>query len=313
MKKFHVAFLLFFFSFNSHSQFWVNNNASWSFSFNSDGLNSSFGDVFFNDVGDTLLDGRNSDIIVQTKNSWYLSSNIGYFTGNTAIDSNFVSISGDTIFYFQNGQFRTLLNFNSVVGEEWLVHVDTSPSTCDDSCVVVVTEKGILNVQGIDYRFIRLETIGNPSYRFEGFFIERFGKFSDIGSVDFTRSSLFPFKNCISDFETTYFSLNCFEDDLLSYQVFSECYIDPLLSQMETLKIETSTIYPNPFFDKINIETNEKVLKIELINSIGNALQVFTSIEEFENYNLKGLKKGVYYLNIQYSNFNETVKILKCM
>ena len=78
-----------------------------------------------------------------------------------------------------------------------------------------------------------------------------------------------------------------------------------------TFEEKKALIYPNPFVDNFEIDTNENVLNYEIYDFIGKKI-----ISESSKFNLalktQNLKQGVYILNIVLDNKkSQSIKLIK--
>ena len=70
-------------------------------------------------------------------------------------------------------------------------------------------------------------------------------------------------------------------------------------------------IYPNPFTNQIQIDTEKPIQQLQLFDTTGKLISSKSIISEL-NSNLSQLKSGVYILTITYKDHQkETVKLLK--
>ena len=70
------------------------------------------------------------------------------------------------------------------------------------------------------------------------------------------------------------------------------------------------TIYPNPSNGKFNIKSeNEKIISIDIYNSIGDHLKTVNSIDE--EIDLSGFSKGIYLIKINTPKGTYTNKLIK--
>jgi hypothetical protein len=70
-------------------------------------------------------------------------------------------------------------------------------------------------------------------------------------------------------------------------------------------------IYPNPFTNQIQIDTEKQIKQLQIFDLTGNLIQTKSNLDEL-NAQLSGLKSGVYILTISYeNNSKDTFKIMK--
>lgn len=71
-------------------------------------------------------------------------------------------------------------------------------------------------------------------------------------------------------------------------------------------------VYPNPVINKVTIENNTEIKAISLFNILGSkVMEVNPSNNSKIELDLNSLEKGIYMMKIQYSNYSETVKLIK--
>lgn len=85
-----------------------------------------------------------------------------------------------------------------------------------------------------------------------------------------------------------------------------------------TLSVEDSefdaiTIYPNPFNDVVNIQSNSTVNKVSVVDILGKTVMTKTNgAESIKEINLESLSKGLYFLILEgLNNEQKTIKLIK--
>jgi hypothetical protein len=97
--------------------------------------------------------------------------------------------------------------------------------------------------------------------------------------------------------------------DVTDFTSHLECFSNNL--SVLDLNLSQSKIYPNPFTNKIQIDTSKPIQQLQLFDLSGNLIQTKSNLNEL-NAQLSGLKSGVYILTISYeNNSKETFKIMK--
>jgi len=75
------------------------------------------------------------------------------------------------------------------------------------------------------------------------------------------------------------------------------------------------TAYPNPTKDKITLKVNkdEHILSYTIVDSMGNTVSVgdFSSKSNEQHIDVKGLRPGVFFLNVKTNIQNYTEKLIK--
>lgn len=81
------------------------------------------------------------------------------------------------------------------------------------------------------------------------------------------------------------------------------------LSSSNITEENCTIIYPNPSSDKISIESKDIIEKISILDNSGKVLPlIFISEKEID---VSKLKKGIYILNVEFSNFSNTLRFIK--
>lgn len=70
------------------------------------------------------------------------------------------------------------------------------------------------------------------------------------------------------------------------------------------------SIFPNPAEDRLSFETDLKIEQIELIDSFGSKIKIFSTIN-FNSINLEGLAQGMYFLMFRTSESQHIFKFIK--
>lgn len=87
---------------------------------------------------------------------------------------------------------------------------------------------------------------------------------------------------------------------------------------MGTLSVEdenfqTASIYPNPFNDLINIQSNSPIQKVSVVDILGKTVMTKANISEsIKEINLESLSKGLYFLTLEGNdNQKKIIKLIK--
>jgi hypothetical protein len=307
MKKLVLLFLLTSLTFvSSKGQIWIEDDAVWHYDFYVSG--SGFYKI---ELGtDTLIQNKNCQRYLITKYTFYQQPGGIYLQGPIInFPSEFTYVSEDTVFYYKNEKFYILFNFNSNVGDQWIVNDEPVlfPS-CDSISKVEVIEKGEININGTNRNAILLQTVEGSPWGIDGWIVENIGP---LGS-----QYLFPTgRNCndstIICFEQ--YSSKCFEDSRIGLYNPSGIDCEYLLTHVgiEESKKQFCQIYPNPTSDIINLifhETGEYQMK--LIDQSGKVVQSKILSEKKETINIKGLQNGMYILKFEDRQGNVILKKL---
>jgi hypothetical protein len=91
--------------------------------------------------------------------------------------------------------------------------------------------------------------------------------------------------------------------DLGAYEYNSTLSVDDISLDENTVKL-----YPNPATDVVNIKTNQTIKNVRVFNVNG---QKVLDIANQSQINISNLPTGMYFLNINTNQSNQTIKILK--
>lgn len=95
-------------------------------------------------------------------------------------------------------------------------------------------------------------------------------------------------------------------------QVVDHKFTVGTLSVAET-EFDAITIYPNPFNDVVNIQSNSTVNKASVVDMLGKTVMAKTNgAESIKEINLESLSKGLYFLRLEgLNNEQKTIKLIK--
>lgn len=95
-----------------------------------------------------------------------------------------------------------------------------------------------------------------------------------------------------------------FDDELWDYINKLSCTTETL----SELKTTSTIVYPNPFNDKIHLVDINGVERYTLLNSLGELIWTDKTIEHAD---FTALLAGVYFLKLDFSQSNQTIKLMK--
>ena len=81
-----------------------------------------------------------------------------------------------------------------------------------------------------------------------------------------------------------------------------------ILSSGEDVFANKFSVYPNPTSDRISVQTNENISKVEIYNTLGQT--VFQEKNNFTNMNVSELRSGMYFMKIFSGERSTTKKII---
>lgn len=314
MNKKILCFTFILLSFCANSQIWVQNNAVWHYDFDNsyeDGIYvNGFLKVEYNK--DTVLDAKTSKMFLTTKYRFTsdVYGTVSYL-GNLIIDTNYTWNNSDTVFYWRNNQFEILYDFTRTIGDSWVIgNGGNGTNGCSDISTVEVTNEGILNLSGINYKSFDLYSADSCSYKMRGQYNSRFGQYSVSQGM---YNLIFPNQSWFCDpsipDESVLLTFKCFHDDGL---IFNPSGVDCeyILNHIGIEEIENNIfkIYPNPSEGAIVIESLVNDLEIMIYNMLGVLFEKH-ELNSFNNTIKINLAKGIYLIEVKSKQKKQT----KCL
>lgn len=219
MKATLVSFFILFLCSNSNAQVWGHAGATWHYDYGlfSGGLST------IEYVGDTTISNYTAQKLEVTYQEIYPQQNGTTILGPSYTSNYFTRYSGDSVFWYTQGQFYLLYDFGASPGDSWVIQETTSPGfLCDSTSVVEVVDAGTVQINGQSLRYIDMRYV-QGDLGMSGRAIERIGM---VEAYNPEISYLFPqYQNCDSnqvvDFSLYHF--RCYQDDNYSaYNVTSQ-------------------------------------------------------------------------------------------
>ena len=283
----------------SQGQPWVGNNAVWTFNFYCfDEIYGPIDGIFkIRKTGNVLRGSHLCDELLTYEHSSRASP-----LDSAIVDTNYtyLSVTGDSVFYEQEGLFRLLYDFSAEVGDTILYHVTTEEipnQNCNDSSFAFISANDIVSIGGVDYRM--QHRWGSDAYNSYGGFNERYGPM--------LYSFLFPYQHYMC-WSTTggceNLLLLCFSDDDLTHGDYCNSI------GIEKNDLPSIEVMPNPFTRTIHLSgINENGAFVHLSDNLGTVLFKGTA-QELEIYNAENLSAGSYRLRITLEDGHSVIKQL---
>ncbi|UKN00596.1 T9SS type A sorting domain-containing protein [Paracrocinitomix mangrovi] len=311
-----VLFFCLLFTINTQAQTWIDQNAIWHYEYT--GV-AEWGYFTYEYVQDTMVGGQLCQEIVHKKHTFMLSAppnSQTVYLGPNTIKKHYTYVSGDTVFYQDNGEFFVHVNYGANIGDTWIISTThNGNSYCNDTSIVEVIDTGSVVINTNTYRTVTLSTLEGSSYFMSGLFVERFGKMN----VNWGSSQLFPiYMECDTNVIQEYYALKfrCFEDDSFPlYHPSAEDCDYPLqelsIGGFDQLMLE---IYPNPAKETVNIKNLNlhEVSDVYLTDFNGKKMKTtFTQIQGSVVFDMSAISPGIYFLNVVKGDQRQILKVLK--
>lgn len=211
MKKL-LPVLLLFVSLQSIAQSWCPPGATWHYEY----YNFFMGTCTVSYEGDTLIANTMAQKLKIVDQSYYSTMDGTLVAGVPLTGWSYTSQSGDSVFWWKNGEFFLLYDFGAVPGDSWTIHNNHgSDMYCDSLSIVSVIDTGHVIISASSLRYIDVEMLGTPNYAISGRAIERIGL---VGTYNIAGFLLPLQRDCDTNSIPEYFwwDFICYEDDNFS-------------------------------------------------------------------------------------------------
>ncbi len=293
---------------------WIDNGAEWHYDWDAIWW---VGFDKFNYTGDTLIDGQFCQKIESVRYTFYPAypGSPVIFEGTGALAEHYTYVSGDTVFWRDQGQFFVMLNFGAVPGDQWMVSTDPASGDCDDTSYTEVVDTGTVIINSTSYRYIDIQPTSNSPIGHVGRFVERFGNMSSgFGYFSYPFPSWVQCDSLTGIYEWGAFAFKCFSDDSFTLYNPSGEDCEYLWTHLDISEIGSQEflIYPNPVVDDVTIQSNGKPYDLLISNSSGQILYSQYEISSSEYVvDLSRFESGIFFLRIESAGEILYKKILK--
>ncbi|MBA7522040.1 hypothetical protein ES705_14152 [subsurface metagenome] len=219
-------------------------------------------------------------------------------------------VEDSVVYLYTYNQFDTLCNFNSTIGDSWILYCHPNTGICDENATVTVNDTGTVQINDIDLKYIAVtynfDTLDfdEAPYIVYDTIIERIGS---------TSLYFLPWDIVNSRLDANEGSkLRCYYDlELGEYSNNYDQSCDHLTS-LNNNTIPDIKIYPNPCSEYLNVDIadiKEKYLKI--LNIYGEELLIKKIEGDTDRINLSFLPDGILFLEITTSKGKFYKKVVK--
>ena len=285
---------------------WAPIGAKWYFSRTESLMPTNVGYVLYESVKDTIIQNKTTRVISKT----YYHSNgkdISYLGNEYMFKEN------NKVFYWKNGLFYTLYDFNAQTGEKWTIYgKDNVGDFCNYDSLGVVTVDSIsyMTINGKELKVLYTSPFDSSDWGFGGLIIENIGCINHIlpQAVD-----------CALDIPHEFGPLRCYNDNNLgnyktNYWEDSNYDCDALWYYTSVKDIKNNQIqyFPNPAEDYLNIKLtkayNKKPIQIQIFDIDGVLIY---AIQNTDKISVKNLPPGLYYSKVTNSEQTFYFKFIK--
>lgn len=244
LKKLLIVFLISITSAAVTAQVWGHPGATWHYSYGlfSGGLSTIeyTSDATILGYPSQQLNVVNQDIYPQPDGTTVLgpSYNLTYFT----------RYSGDSVFWYAEGEFHLLYDFGASIGDSWALHETVTPMfSCDPTSVIEVTDTGTLTFNGMTLRYIDLNYV-QGGFGMSGRAVER------IGMIDANNPEmgyLFPMNQ------------NCDPNQIVDFNLYNfSCYQDNAFGLYNVTNQDCDYLVTTASLDAVDSNQHKEILKL---------------------------------------------------
>lgn len=272
-----------------------------------------------NQTRNIIEQGKACIVYETTLHSFFWDNNlsISRYSSSSKLEEYIIHTSGDTVFFYHNGEFKILYNFAAKKGDSWDLGFDNNiyGGNCSKS-IVNVAFAGDTMINGEKLRYLKTYMDTNSSFMLDGIIIEKIGrltytfpkvtdKCSNVHAelpkvwIKCFYSDSFPTFKTGANFGDLWMSDSCSLNFFLGEEKFTHSSYD-------------IDVYPNPTSGAFYLNFGENIgdVKIDVFNPFGQLLssQEYESAHNKVEVYLKG-ESGLYIIEI--SNKMSQKRIIK--
>lgn len=262
---------------------------------------------------DTIIDGIKCKKLVKSRSIYnHITQDSSYYI----LGYEYVTQINDSVMIYRYNKLRKLYDFNSEIGDTITFPGNKNNMTEPEFMYgkAVIVDKGIVNVDGNDFKYIDIETINDLYGEYQspwGFSAYGF----DLSNTYVTRicekignmyGYLLPEAFYVAD-EEEGGELRCYSDNIISAS-FSDKQCDYIeIVSIDESQFEDVEIFPNPTEGKIKIELKHDYNTINIYDNFGRVILSCQTNNNSLNLDLSDYPSGLYLIFIS----NETDSYFK--
>jgi hypothetical protein len=283
-----ILFFALFFSSLSFAQNWAPAGAKWHYTY----IGFSIAYVEIANVGDTIIAGQTCQKLQKTFNGLQF----GVTPVNYIFDTTYTYESNGMVYVLEQNQWKTLYNFNAVVGDHWPMAPMPEFGGCTENSQLKVLATGtkVINAQTLKYLVV---DFCNPDLTSQGF------QDTIIEKIGFTGSYMLPFDMCTMAFDGNEGGpFRCYSDDNFStYKPFYANDCEYLVGVEENALASSIVIAPNPSNGLFELQSAKpEPLRVEIYNTLGQHLGSYLNTEASLaiELDLSSQTSGIYFAHV---------------
>lgn len=308
MRLFISIILGFLVTYQVSAQYeWAPIGAEWYYSRPEGLMPPNEGYILYKVFKDTIIQER---VVRQIKKT--------YFHANgkqiTDLGYEFTYLEDNVVYYFKDGDFYTLYDFNAQPGDKWAVYGhDNIGDFCkyDPIGKVVVDSVSTITINNYELKVLYTSPDSSSKWGFQGAIIEKVGSLGHFLPMAVECAVDIPYENGM---------LRCYQDSLFGkYKTYLwekseyDCDLLKLFSYSNECSNIDIRVFPNPAKDYLNIRyggshSDAKINQFEIFDIHGKKYNTHISSEKFF---IANLPRGFYILRITASNEFFSLPFLK--
>ena len=279
-----MLFLALFISSVSFAQNWAPAGAKWHYTY----IGFSIGYVEIANVGDTVIAGQTCQKLQKTFNGLQF----GVTPMNFVFDTTYTYESNGIVYVLEQNQWKTLYNFNAVLGEHWPMAPIPEFGGCTENSQLKVLATGTKVTNAQTLKYLVVVDFCNPDLTSQGF------QDTIIEKIGFTGSYMLPFDMCTMAFDGNEGGpFRCYSDNnFATYKPFYANECDYLVDLDEITFMRSVKIWPNPSAGDLYIESELPFVNIQLTDATGRTIQSFDLKAGVNQLHFPSLQSGTYFI-----------------
>jgi len=318
MKRQLLILFLTILSFSSYSQALVMEGSEWYCDYQTI-FTYGVDNLFYS--SDTIISDTLTHVISNHNQAYDEFQN--YYS--SVVELFYIHSTEDEVYHFINGEFQLLYDLNAAVGDTLITQsYYNTPSECSNVGFSIIDSVGVVNINGLDLRFIHLVDGENSPVSYNGYILERLGAIG-VSFAGLSGGSFVPISNysdCgLVDGESFHGGFKCYSDNEF---FFSKLDTTNYACEFQFVGIDEYenqplSIYPNPSEGRFVVEfpvmlsAVEADWKLSVYNSIGELVlsESYRNPKERMTIDLSDYSNGIYVVQMNIDGFNYSSRVVK--
>lgn len=286
---------------------------------------AAFGNYIIEFDHDTVLQGHAANAFRNHRTTYLPQPDGSYVLYNSYNPYAILRFASDSVFWWKNEQFLLLYDFGADVGDTWVADIDSLPfPQCEDTMVVEVVGVGTIVINGLQKRYIDLETISDTPTSLSGRCVEVLGLLEpDPGPPgangnEHVYNGFIPgARNCIPNMAEWYIvsSLCDYQDSVINAYIPTGAACNGLEVGVEESISHSLNVHPNPTTGIFTIDLPTHLSQnshCEVLDLHGRVVLSQSATHNAQLVvNLSGHTKGLYLIRLLTAKEILTARVIK--